>query len=276
MKKKVYLISIMLVTLIGVAAIFTGLLLSSYQVYQNNQKHQVQTYPMYYVPYSVSKGTVSEYKTCDVSIEYINADDEIIIFDVKKGLIEQGEYYSKGTSIDQYIFDFSGRILEVISEGERDNVKAINYNNRKFVLYIDSTELNFFKYGSEHIINVGNSKCKATVTYIDQLLEESTKDAVKVELTINEDSLLSNDDIFLLLGMTGTICYDSVEQHTTLRCFKSAFSSEDLIKGNLVSVVVKKKATSEFITTYVEIGIVGDSYVQLISEDLEEGDVICV
>ena len=276
MKKKLYLLSLLIVTLVGITSIFVGLLLSSYKFSNVEHSNSAEPYPLYYVPYSITNGPVSSYKKCEVTLDSINPENEIIEFTIEGGSLKKGDYCNKGTKINDYTIQTTGRVFDIVSNGTTDNVKMINYENRKFIIYVNSYDLKFFKYGSEHIIKFGDESCRAYVTFIDQLLEESTRDSVKVELEINCDSLIDNYDLFLLLKSNAVIYYDEIVVDKTLRCFKSAFQESELIKGNLVNVVVKKASTSEYITLFVEIGLIGDSYVQILSEDIEEGDVICV
>lgn len=279
MKKRIYLICVLIVMLVGIAAIFTTLLLLSYRTNQsrtNLEKNDtsIANYPKYVSEYLVTKGSVSEYKSYDATITVIDTSLEIMELNIQSGLLSVCDFCKKGAVVGNYTFDFNGRVFEVVNAGENDVVKVINYDNRKFTIYVKNNDLNTFKYGSQHRIYVGNSFCMATVTYIDVLLSESTYDAVKVELEVVGDSL--SDDIFLLVNSTVSVHYEQTDVDNALRVFKSAFGDSRLVSGDLKSVVVKKKSTGKYVDTRVQIGIMDDSYVQIIGSAIEEGDVICV
>lgn len=274
MKKKVFAISALIITVCGLLSIFVTLLFSSYKISNTNVQSSTKPFPTDYVPYLVSKGDVVYYDSYETICESIDNSNEIIEMDVNKDSAEVGEYISKGKTIGNVTFDIYGRIYDVQENGEKDKVKIINYSNRQFVSYIENNKINIFKYGTSFSIYTGNEFCKATVTYIDYLMEESTQDAIKVVLTIDENSL-NNDNLFLMVGSKCSIRFNERKVNNVLRCFKAAIPEVHLYEGASVDMVVRSKETNKFHSCIIDIGIVGDAYVEISGSNIFEGDYIC-
>lgn len=274
MKNKVFILSTILISIVGTISIFLSLLFSSYKFPEPSEKYIADTYQMNYLPFYVSKGEVEKCETRDVIIQSINSSDEIINFEVENNTLNPGDYLNKGVNIGSYSPNFYGRVLEVNDNGDKDLIKAINYCNKLFIGFVDIKDLSVFKYDSLHDVYVGDCCCKAKVSYVDILLEESTSDAVKIEFTIDEESLKQNSNLYLINTTQCKIVYEKNVSIDTYRCFKSCFKSEELFSDNLVNCVVKKKETDKYSLVILRFGLIGDYFVEIIG-DIEEGDIIC-